>query len=333
MDHTELKLRRRTLVDDDPTLIDLAETNLYRSLPAAWPDVFPPIEPSQSTRAAHRCHFVDLLLDALQLGEELRSRTLVSHGVRRSLSALFDLLSRHDRTVLIPGDVYPVYEQLARKTGVRFDPYSARDGLPESDRLNQHDALLICDPLKPWGGSLSPVECNMLATWTGNGQRLAIIDAAYQFVPSPHLVRLTVSGGCALLGSMSKGWLIPDHGGYCVVPDSWRAEAREVFASLPRDEHRLRVSFAGLSAHRSRPIEVANHLRVLGDALSQRTAQLDIPASPVNGYFARTSLRFDELLAKGCIGIPASVFGAPESAGCVLSTLPPTASTREDSEN
>lgn len=323
MDHVELKSRRADLKRDNPALVDFGETNLYRSLATAYPDQFGPITPSTDARSKHRCHLAELILSALNLESELRSRLLISHGVRRSLLSLFQTLARMGKTIWIPADVYPVYAEIARTAGIDFAKYAAREGLPNRDALNTRDALLICDPLKPWGGSLSAAQCESLLAWSKDGSRLVIIDGAYSFVPSMAVLELARSNGCALLGSLSKGWLIPDHGGYCLLPHSWCFAAKPAFQSLPKDERRFQISFSALVQHAQRPHSVHAQLTRLAEDFRSQAARLGVPASNVNGYFATTPLGFDELLRRGCIGIPASVFGASARSGCVLSTLPP----------
>jgi aspartate/methionine/tyrosine aminotransferase len=323
MDYVQFKARRAELCAGDSTLLDLSEMNLYRSLPAAFTGEFLAIEPSSDGRALHRCYLRDLMLESLEFEHSLRSRLLISHGVRRSLGALFQTLAERGQSVLIPSDVYPVYFEIAHRAGVRFGEYRARQGIPGFTMMESHDAVLVCDPLKPWGGSMSPADCELLRQWASHGSRLVIVDGAYSFRPSEHVRKLVRESSCALLGSLSKGWLIPDHAGYCLIAEAWKDVVQPAFVALAKDEQRLRVSFEALEKHAARPAVARERLLELAGAFGERMRVLGIQTSQVHGYFATTSLGFDELLGKGCMGMPASVFGASGSDGCVLSTLPP----------
>ncbi|MFZ4573949.1 MAG: aminotransferase class I/II-fold pyridoxal phosphate-dependent enzyme [Phycisphaerales bacterium] len=321
MNHAELNDRRAELKAAMPGLLDLAETNLYRRLPRLYPELFAEVRASNDAKAPYRCHLAELMMEHLGLEPGLRSRVLVSHGVRRSLSSLFTILAARGVESLVPGDVYPVYGELARRAGASFTEYAARDGLPPREALDSFGALLVCDPLKPWGGSLTPAECDRISAWSRGGDRIAIVDAAYSFRPSPHIEAMAREGACCLLGSLSKGWLIPDHLGYCFLPEQWTREARSAFAALPKDESKLRVGFAALSEDPNRPSRVAGVLARLAERMEGELHHRRIPAAAVSGYFTRTPLDFQSLLDAGCVGIPASVFGAPDDAGCLVSTL------------
>lgn len=315
MNHDDFLVRRNHLRASRPELIDLSELNLYRSLAPH----FGPIEPSTHAEAPWRCHVAERYLEVLDLPAQLKSRAQVSHGVRRSLRALFGLLARRDAVVGVPGDVYPVYLQLAAEAGVTVSAYQARLGLPDLAGL---DAVLVCDPLKPWGGQLSAAEGARLTSWVqADASRLVIIDSAYATPPNPVALQLMHAQLAVLLVSLSKGWLVPDHAGLCLVPEAWQRATREAFSQLPKDEVKVRVGYAALTTHVARP-------RAVAEVLKSRAARLDefaaarpaLRAERCIGYFAVSACSFDDLLAQGVLGVPASVFGGPESL-TVLSSL------------
>lgn len=129
---------------------------------------------------------------------------------------------------------------------------------------------------------------------------------------------------CAvLLVSLSKGWLIPDHAGLCIVPPRFQAAAREAFSALPKEERRLRIGYAALTEHSRRPREVAARLVDLGAQLDALTSgRPELAASKCVDYFATAERSLAQLLEVGVLGVPASVFGAPEGTPrCVLSSL------------
>ncbi len=308
-----------------PELIDRSELDLYRSLAQLDPVGFAAILPSSHPEAQYRCHLAERFLDHLGLPSELKPRTHVSHGVRRSLRALFGLLAARGLTVGIPDDVYPVYGQLAAEAGVRVRTWSAAAGLPSEPVLASVSALLICEPLKPWGRSMSEAEASRLSAWVRDDEnRLLIVDSAYATPPSPIALGLVHDQAAAVLVSLSKGWLIPDHAGLCIVPSRWQPATREAFAALAKHEQRLRIGYAALTEHADRPLAVTATLARLGQQLDALTASRpELGSSACVGYFAIAELGFAELLEHGVLGIPAAVFGGdPSTPRCVLSSLP-----------
>ncbi|MCP3097891.1 hypothetical protein LZ198_03265 [Myxococcus sp. K15C18031901] len=309
---------RDPLRNERPELVDLSELNVYRSLAPT----FAAIAPSAHPEAPYRCHLAERFLSHLSLDAGLKSRTQVSHGVRRSLRALFGWLASRNARVGVPDDVYPVYLQLAAEAGVDVVRFPARQGLPE---LEACDALLLCEPLKPWGRTLTDEETTRVEAWVRAepSRRVLLIDSAYATPPTPWALRLLREELAFVLVSLSKGWLLPDHAGLCIAPSRWSQEARAVFAPLPKDEQRLRIGYAALTEHAARPRRVGEVLtgRALAlDAFTTRRPELR--AAPCIGYFATSRCSFDALLAQGILGVPASVFGGPEHLS-VLSSLEP----------
>ena len=187
----EIFLERRNIMRKSrPDLKDFSEMNLYRSLRYFDPEKFGPIQPSENSESVYRCHLgekFNFLFDFLPVEE--KHRILVSHGVRRSLFALFSILARKNNSVCIPGDVYPVYLDLARQSGVRYELWESFSGLPEN--LDCFDALLICEPNKPWGKNLTAADFQKLNSWVeDNPDRMLIIDSAYALPPNPAVLDL-----------------------------------------------------------------------------------------------------------------------------------------------
>ncbi|WP_437911664.1 hypothetical protein WME73_29145 [Sorangium sp. So ce302] len=315
MKHEAFLARRAELRATRPSLVDLSELNVYRSLAR----LFPAIAPSTHPEAPYRCHLAERFLAHLELPQALKPRTQVSHGIRRSLRALFGLLAKREARVGVPADVYPVYQQLAAEAGATLVPWNARLGLPVLDGL---DAVLICEPLKPWGSHLSPLEAAQLRRWArADERRMLILDSAYATPPTEQARALLDDESAVLLASLSKGWLIPDHAGLCIVPERFQKEARDAFAKLPKDEPRVRIGYAALTEHASRPREVGAILSERARRLDALTsARPDLKASRCSGYFAISARSFGELLELGILGVPAPVFGGPEDLS-VLSSL------------
>jgi histidinol-phosphate/aromatic aminotransferase/cobyric acid decarboxylase-like protein len=315
---------REQLRKSQPQLIDCSEMNLYRSLATFDATRFGAIPPSNNPKAAYRCHAAEAYLSFLEWPDEMKKNIHVSHGVRRSLSAIFSMLAKQKKSIAIPDDVYPVYQQLALEAGVETKFWSARNGIPEHEFLTQIDAILICAPLKPWGTRLSSMELNRLDKWAnGNENRMLVFDCAYA-VPDDSLTKLIREEKAIGLLSLSKQFLIPDHLGLCIAPERFRMDLRNAFLPLPKDELKLRVAFEALEFHSARPQNVAHAVTVFSESAHSK---LNINGLNFNGYFSSSEKTFEDHLQNGILGIPASVFGS-DKPGTVLSCLPP-ASARE----
>ena len=305
-EHRALRARLRR---ERPDLIDLGELDLYASLAPS----FVPIEASNDPAARHRCHVAERYLDYLGLPPDAAGRAHVTHGIRRSLGALFALLAQRGATVAIPDDVYPVYLQLAE--GATTRRYPSREGIPSE---GDHTALLVCDPQKPWGNEVDLEGARRWARHDPN--RMLILDTAYA-VPARDAVGL--EDDAVVLTSLSKGWLLPDHVGLCLAPPRWREVTRAALAALPSDERKLRVGFSALTTEADRPLAVARHLAERASELDALTAaHPELKAGPCRGYLAIAREPFEALVASGVLAIPAPVFGGPATHS-VLSSLAP----------
>lgn len=315
MNYETFLLHREQMRFVRPDLLDLSELNVYRSLS------FPPIAPSTQAEAPYRCHFAERFLSHLGLSQTLKARAQVSHGVRRSLRALFGFLASRQARVGIPDDVYPVYLQLAAEAGMSVVPFASRLGLPA---LGSLDALLLCEPLKPWGTSLTDDEADELTSWVrADPRRCLMLDSAYATPPTPVALRLLEADVAIVLVSLSKAWLLPDHGGLCIVPTSLKVDVRPVFAELPKDESKIRTAYAALTEYQHRPTEVALHLAERARRLDAITESLpSLKATRCVSYFATCRLSLEELLAMGVLAAPSSVFGGPCDIS-ILSSLRP----------
>ena len=317
MTYEAYQRRRSELRAARPELVDLGELDVYRSLGPS----FAPIEPSTDAQAQHRCHLAERFLDRLGLAPSLQPRPLVTHGVRRSLAALFSTFRSLGERVAIPRDVYPTYLSLAERAGLVPTTYEARRGLPAPAALSAIDVLLVCSPLKPWGGD---GEILRAIEWARDDRRrVLVVDGVYATPPSPEILAAASCGGLVLLTSLSKGWLAPEHVGLCLVPESLTSKTREAFAALEKDVAKLRVGFEALTGERTRPERVAALLRDRADRLDALTrSRPELGAQACEGYFAVSTRSADELLSLGVIATPGDVFGGPASMS-VLSSLAP----------
>lgn len=314
---------RREALRVEGGLLDMAESNLYASLPRSFPGRFPAVGQSQDPKAVHRCHVAELFLERWGFPGGFKSRASVSRGVRQSLSGLFAMLASAGARALLPSDVYPAYGELARAAGLGCAFYQARLGPPGRESLEGVDAVLVCDPLKPWGGELGGAGEERLAAWARADPegRLLMVDSAYAIDWTPGGRRLVEAGLALGLASLSKGWLAPWRAGCAIAPEPWAARARSALAGFAKDDAAMRAGFAALGGRAGMPAEVEEAVEELSRGALGRLGPGG-EALVGQGYLRASEDSADEWLARGVVAIPGSVFG-DGGRGSVLSMLDP----------
>ncbi|QKW23057.1 aspartate aminotransferase [Kitasatospora sp. NA04385] len=328
---------RQQLLAADPSLLDAAETNVYRALAPLRPE--PPGGGGDGgggddARTVYRCDLARTWLRRYGLPEEWSRRAMVGGGVRHGL----DLLFRHLRTagarLWLPADVYPVYFELARAAGLAPGSYPTLPApvLPQAPPDDRPEYLLLANPSKPLGRHLTDAECAGLAAWLeGSPHRRLLIDAVYDLgTPfAPGTRRLLETGRTVLLHSATKGWLHPRTFGIVLLGPDDTAVA-EAFRGDPPGQDRLRLAERLLADHADTPRQVADALAARAERLFARLPAgvlAEVPAaartSPGN-YFFPVDIPAEALLAEhGLLAIPATAFGDTPWTGSVLTSLAP----------
>lgn len=303
--------------------LDAAEHNLYSSLPRSFPGRFEAIEPSVEAAAQYRCHVGELFVERWGLPDCEKARLSVCEGVRGALASLFAGLARSGLKALLPSDVYPVYLALAKEARLEFETYEARrgDGAWDEMDLEPFGAVLVCDPLKPWGGSMGGRMGGRLAAWASidPSGRVAIVDSAYGIDASGWTRSALESGSAMVLASLSKGWLEPLAAGVALAPEAWADRARAWIGARAKNENRLRVAYHALARHADRPSEVERAIEQRRWAMSGTLAQragggLDLTPA---GYFWSSPMPSSWWAQRGILAIPASAFGSGEACSLV----------------
>lgn len=319
--------RRAMLALAPPHLLDGGETNLYRTLARHDPQRFGPVAPSADPKSGYRCHVAEAFLDRLGWDPAaFASRSLVSQGVRHSLALIFGWAATERVTAVLPSDVYPVYEALAAESGVVFSSYEARRGLPWAHlESHRHWGLLVCDPLKPWGGALSAPEWRRLLALAHATQSQVWVDGAYSLMPSAPVrasLTRTPDAPLAFLGSLSKGWLTPGCAGVVISSPALANQWRSAFQGAPKQEGRLREALACLTRYSARPDRVEAVVTHARHALLDRLKERGIPAvAPGQGYFVVSPMAPADVWRRGVLPIPGSVFGSSAANLSVISAL------------
>ncbi|HYI02533.1 hypothetical protein [Hyalangium sp.] len=279
----------------------------------------PPVRDARELERAWREAFV--LPDTTSGSDE---RLLFGRGVRDLLRALFQNFAREGRVLHAPSDVYPVYHALAASAGLPVHPFPTCPipELPAQAPEASPEVLLIPEPLVPLGRFLSDVEVQGLEAWLGaDPRRLVVLDAVYTFAPrfSGGTERLLRTGQALLVHSLAKGHLTPDLAGFALVPG---AVARKVEGAElpPLEPSALRQACFLLERHPDLPSRVQARFDEQWSRVREALGPLpfDIPRT---GYFTTSEHGFEELLARGWLAVPGSVFGPLESRWSVVTCL------------
>lgn len=316
MNFEEFLQQRRKWLRAHPEHKDGGETALYRFLKQKHSEALPEILPSEHSNAPHRCHLTEVFLDFLQLSRVWKPNVLVSEGVRHSLKIIFNIWKEEGRMALLPGDVYPAYIELAKEVGIRHMLFSQRDfsvdAIPDLGGEVKL-GILLCDPIKPWATgpvSISTLQ-KLLKLQTKDVQ--IVLDSAYDFKRNSNSETLALIRSQApiiRLSSLSKGWLIPLHGGFVVGPTSIMEKWRPYFSNEKSQPEKLKIAYAALT-ERKEMYETVQQIIFEHQMHGLETLhQLSIPVDSFHQYFAHTPISWKELRDQHKVfGIPASVFG------------------------
>jgi hypothetical protein len=325
---TAFQLWREQCLKTNPGLLDCAETNLYRSLA--------PLQPKPDTmrpeHSVHRCDLARSWLARFGFPAEHSRRALISRGVRHSLALIFHQLARTDAMLWTPGDVYPVYLELARLAGIEPRTFKTlpETNFPATPPDGNSEYLLVTNPWKPLGRFLTDKECDSLVHWLhASSQRHLLVDCAYDFGAPFHVTtqRLQRTGQAVLLHSATKGWLWPKTFGVALMGES-HSHFEPAFRDDSPTPDQLRMGQRFLSTDSNCPSKVVADLQKRANRLFAtmpesvfKSLLLD-PANTSPGcYFfpvgipAGQLLRLHQLLA-----IPGSAFGA-DWEGSILTSL------------
>ncbi|MFI1510345.1 aminotransferase class I/II-fold pyridoxal phosphate-dependent enzyme [Streptomyces sp. NPDC020597] len=334
--------RQRELLGS-PSLLDAAETNVYRALAPMRP------QPPADVRTVHRCDLARAWLRRFQLPEEWSGHAMVCRGVRHGLGVVFQRLHAAQARLWLPGDVYPVYFELARAAGLEPGSYPTlpTPALPSSPADDRAEYLLLANPSKPLGRYLSETECDAVISWLRESpRRRVLIDGVYDLgVPFAAGTRRLLDTGCAvLLHSVTKGWLWPRTFGVVLLgPQAEQAEQAgwtpraewaqwaEAFRSDSPAPEQLRLAHRLLTEHGDTPRRVADELAARAERLFERLPDDVLRAIPTAGrtcpgnYFFPVGIPAETLRREcGVLALPVSVFGQSSWPGSVLTSLADT---------
>lgn len=322
MNFTAFQDLRRTLLAEQPGLIDCAETNLYRALAPLIPTAPLP------TEKVHRCHLATQWVEYFGLPGDVSKRAFITCGVRDSLNRLFTHAATKSLRLWLPEDNYPVYHELAKAAGITPMSFPTLPEIrwPEEAPSDQNEFLLLTNPLKPRGRFLDEADAAHLKTWlAASSRRRVLLDTVYALDMrfDARTLDLFATDQVILLHSLTKGWLHPRLFGVALVPEADFAEWMPVFRDAPPPQENLAAARFLLRDHPQMPSEVAASLEAARLRLAEAWPDLFERCLPttVPSYFFPIQVPWQQLLEYGVLGLPASTFGSSREDFTLLSSL------------
>lgn len=324
MNFAHFQTYRQELLADWPNMKDCSETNLYRALAHLMP---PPLAPV--AEKVHRCHLASQWTELQGLPSEVSRRALISCGVRDSLRLLLAYYAQRQARLWLPEDNYPVYHELAHEAGLSAQafPTLPEPVWPQTPPAEADEILLVTHPLKPRGRALNEDDARQLKHWLSlSPHRRVWLDTVYQLeLGLDDFTRdLLATGQVTLLHSLTKGWLHPRLFGIALVPETDAEALTPVFrtASPPQD-HLARARYL-MRDYATMPGVVRQALILAQERLAAALPDIMALALPVDppAYLLPVCISFDDLLKRGVLGLPASVFGSSRSDLSFVSSLP-----------
>ncbi|MBP5872008.1 aminotransferase class I/II-fold pyridoxal phosphate-dependent enzyme [Streptomyces scabiei] len=317
---------RQRQLSASPSLLDAAETNVYGALAPLRPQL------PTGTPTVHRCDLARAWLRRYELPEEWSGRAMVSRGVRHGLGVVFPWLRAARGRLWLPGDVYPVYFELARAAGLEPASYPTlpAPALPRAPAVDRPEYLLLANPSKPLGRHLSDAECAELIAWLRESpRRRLLIDTVYD-LETPFASgtrRLLDTRRAVLLHSVTKGWLWPRMFGVALLGTA-DAELADAFRADPPTPAQLQLADRLLTEHGDVPRQVVAELAARAERLFERLPEDVLGAvsaasrSCPGNYFFPVAIPAQVLRREyGVLAAPVSVFGATQWSGSVLTSL------------
>nr|WSX54068.1 aminotransferase class I/II-fold pyridoxal phosphate-dependent enzyme [Streptomyces sp. NBC_00974] len=317
---------RQRQLSASSSLLDAAETNVYRALAPMRP------EPPTDMSTVHRCDLARAWLRRFELPEEWSGRAMVCRGVRHGLGVVFHWLRSVRARLWLPSDVYPVYFELARAAGLAPASYPTlpAPALPKSSADDRPEYLLLANPSKPLGRYLSDAECAAVLSWLRESpRRRVLIDSVYD-LGTPFASgtrRLLDTGRAVLLHSVTKGWLWPRTFGVVLLGPA-HADLAVAFRAEPPTSAQLRLADRLLTEHSDVPRQVVGELAARAERLFERLPDVVLGAIPTasrtcpGNYFFPVEIPAETLQRDcGVLAMPVSVFGESSWSGSVVTSL------------
>lgn len=232
-----------------------------------------------------------------------------SAGVRVALRAIFRHLK--GRTVSLPANEYPVYQQIAQEEGVEYVEYSTLPRHTPLDALKS-DIMLLTAPLATCGKDMSPWLVDMLVRFLkGDPKRRLIIDRVYDYDRSPVVQPLIDTNQVFVCYSLSKSHLSPMVAGFTICPKGER-----LCCNGPEIEDDKAKVLMG--RYRDFPLQQASVFRHRWIRLAATLQAIDPNWTPPGlGYLSTIGVSAEKLLENGILVVPGDVYNMGEGRSVV----------------
>lgn len=303
MNFNEFKLLKKELLETNNDLIDLSNNNLYDF----FKDSKKEFELENDLQGFidqgdifYRCHTIEKYLKKMDLPVAFKKYCGASSGVRDSLEKV---LFQHYTNLIIPGDVYPFYEK--SKHSFKYYTLNCNElfvDIPDG-------VLLVCYPLKPSGRDLTENEWDNLKKFLiKNESNRIIFDTVYltNFKIPQKILELYETNKVIILHSLSKAYLLPNHFGITLLPNSTEGTfIYNLFKKLDKNQGRINISNFYLdSDFRKVSKKIEDHI-----FFSNGLLKYNFKWSLNNSYLNVIDVDWNELLKNKILGIPESIFG------------------------
>lgn len=320
MNYIEFLAFKNKILKERPELINLSENDLYNYK----------ISEIKYNGSGHingivyRCHLVEDWLKYYNLSQDLKKHIGVSNGVRHSIETIFSQLK--NKKFIIPIDVYPFYQKTCNDNNINYSEYKTLgvESLFVDINNMKGDVLLITDPIKPLGRDINESEYKTIKNWLKvDKSRILMVDCVYMINNelNPFLFDLYENTKqVILMYSLAKSWCLPNHFGITLFPkNEFGQSLREVYKTLEKNQDKLNLAYMALNKYKDFPENLKNIFK-LKRLEVDNLLLLNIKQSECNpSYLFYTEQGFEELLKKGILTIPASVFGSKK--GSIISVL------------
>ena len=241
-------------------------------------------------------------------------RVIISDGVRSSLKSLFAL---EENPVHLPGDLYPVYQVLAKQEECEYVEYPTHQQslvLPEEEKVT----MLVTDPT-PFGSHLSGEEVGNLVRWLQESDhRKLIIDAVYSHLVRHDLNRLLATEKVFYCHSLSKTHAIPWHFGLVLGPKDLKNDVQKVM-KLPVREN-LTKAIQMMTAFPELGRDQLGWYQMAWKQIVPKLIKFG-EVDSTTGYLTTIETTHEELLERGILAVPGEVYGFKASVISVLGHL------------
>lgn len=239
---------------------------------------------------------------------------IINIGIRDSLDKLFNIFKNLNYKLVIPNDVYPVYNQIAHNNNFQYTEYvSTNKSINEilNNNSNKKTCILMTIPHVPTGKKLDTTDTKNIINWLNKDKtRLIIIDSVYAYKLSSyqdHFSSLLKTGQVIICYSLSKSFLLPLHYGIIYLPKNLSYLENSIKINKPSKEILNKVNET-LKTHQELPEYQINLFKLRWQKLKPLLTSI-YPKwlEPENGYLSTLPIHYMDLLKNNILAVPSHI--------------------------